>query len=237
MTAAASMVDQAASLVRRARAGDQNAEATIYEIGRRARGGHPVATQAFAFVKRFIDTNPATEYTLGDEGPLVLPTAEMQAPSRAMVRASATGVSATSQRPVIRKDPEMRKSPLPPGALQGLRDQESFALCIVDACKYRHGLKAASVVLSNGPLLTNNRIARLGQVNFGHDESRQAFFQGVQFCGENDWMRLAPGMESNLQRCMAIGQCVGRARRLQAVRMPRSRISMYNDAVGWELGE
>ena len=63
------------------------------------------------------------------------------------------------------------------------------------------------------------------------------FFHGVRFPTEASWKEVAPHLDPPMRRCLAVGQCVGRARRLQAVRMPRSRISGYSEVAGWELGE
>ena len=62
------LVDQAASLVRRTRAGDQNAQATVYRIGEESRkGGNARAAAIAAAIKQFIEKNPAKDFVLGAE--------------------------------------------------------------------------------------------------------------------------------------------------------------------------
>jgi hypothetical protein len=98
-------------------------------------------------------------------------------------------------------------------------------------------MPAAAAVLASGPLLTNPVIQDLGTANFGSEEPAAVFFHGVRFPTEASWKEVAPHLDPPMRRCLAVGQCVGRARRLQAVRMPRSRISGYSEVAGWELGE
>jgi hypothetical protein len=221
------LVDQSASLVRRTRAGDQNAEATIYEVGEHARRGVPLAQQAFSFIMSYIQANPNPGYRLADGPPMVMKTS-----GKGTMPVQRGGSMLTA-----RMAGEMRKPQLARGALQGLRSPEDMAGCILDACQCRNGLQAAAVVLARGPLLTNPVVGKLGEYNFGHEKSRRAFFHGVQFSGEQEFREVAPALEPNLRRCLAIGQCVGRARALQAVRMPGSRIGAYNEVAGWEMGE
>lgn len=63
------------------------------------------------------------------------------------------------------------------------------------------------------------------------------YLYGVQFCSDDDWQRAAPRLQGPMRLCMMIGQCVGRARKLQAIRMPKSSISRFSEVAGWELGE
>jgi hypothetical protein len=216
---------QAATYVRRARAGDENAMAMLVRIGDEARkGSNQRAAQAFAAIKQYIDRNPPEPFRLGTEAVVIADTPQSQADLVA---------------PVVRKkpDPELRKPPLPRGLFDKLFDPESFALVVVRACGYRHGLPAAAVVLASGPLLTKPVVQNIGLTNFGSDESSACFFHGVKFSGEKAWAEVAPHLDPPLRRCLAIGQCVGRARKIQAVRMPQSNVSAYSEIAGWELGE
>jgi len=220
MAASASFADAAAGLVRRTRAGDQIARATIYRIGEETRkGSNPRAREAFALVQRYIADHPATQFVLGTEPPIVMDPPKVQARRRV--------------------DPEARKPPLPRGILDGLFDADQFGISILRAAQYRHGLRAAATVLAGGPLLGNDTVKQIGVSQFGDERGAptQLFFYGVQFCGEDMWKETAPALDPNGRRCLAIGQCVGAARKLQAVRMPRSRISAYSEVAGWELGE
>lgn len=240
MTAAAEFVDQAASLVRRSRAGDQNAQATIYRIGEESRKGSRngrIAAMASA-IKQYMEAHPATDFQLGGEGPAIIATSEKSSspPSRALATVSKTSTAVISSE-ARAKAAEMRKPVLPRGIFNQLFDPECFGLVIVRACQYRNGLPAAAVVLASGPPLTGHAIRELGYSQFSSDEASSIFFYGVKFHGEEAWNEVAPHLDAPLRRCLAIGQCVGRARRLQAVRVPRSQISAYSPTAGWELGE
>jgi len=215
----AAMASEAASLVRRSRAGDQNAQALIAMVGREARKGVPRARTAFELLRQYIDANPPQEFALGTEPALV-----MDPPK----------VSLVKTKPAKKMDPELRKPPLPRGSLEGLFYPDQMAICILRACAYRHGLQGAAVVLAGGPPLTNDRVEEIGSSNFGKDTDE--FFYGVRFCGEGAWKEVAPSLDLMGQQCLAVGQCIGRARKIQALRRG-GRISSVSPTVGWELGE
>lgn len=240
MSAAAQFVDQAAGLVKRTRAGDQNAQATIYRIGEEARKGKNRRVVAMAAaIKQYMDTHPAVEFTLGAEPAIIAATP--QAPPKQKQQSTALAVSPraalATQKDRRRAAIEARKPPLPRGIFDRLFDPEHFSLVIVRACQYRNGLPAAAVVLASGPPLTGHAIRELGYSQFGSDEASSIFFHGVKFHGEDAWNEVAPHIDPSLRRSLAVGQCVGRARRIQAVRMPKSQISAYSLVAGWELGE
>lgn len=229
MTPSADLADRAATFVRRARAGDQNAAAMLRRIGEEARrGASERAVAAFRVAKEYIDRHPATPFVLGAEPAVIADTPQSRAPAAS---------TAIVVRPKPKVDPELRKPILPRGIFDKLFDPDSFALTVIRACQYRNGLPAAAVVLAAGPLLTNPVIHQIGTTNFGSDESSAVFFHGVKFPEEEAWIEVAPHLDIPLRRCLAIGQCVGRARKIQAVRMPRSPISNYSPVAGWELGE
>jgi hypothetical protein len=224
MAASAQLVDHAAALVRRTRAGDQNAWATIYRIGEEARkGSNRRAMAMFKAVEGYLKTNPDQPYTLGAEPPVIAETPQ----STAMVPAASVKLA----------KPATRKPTLPRGIFDKLFDPDAFALVVVRACQYKDGMEAAAVVLASGPLLTKPVVEQLGLSQFGSDESSAIFFHGVKFSSEDAWNEVAPHLDPVLRRCLAVGQCVGRARRIQAVRMPDSPISNYSVVAGWELGE
>lgn len=87
----------------------------------------------------------------------------------------------------------------------------------------RHPSWAKAVRLSYGPILSNPRIAGIAD-HFGAEG--QSFLYGVS----------RPGIRA-ANEAHHHGKVVGMARKLQAVRMPNSRISDYSPMVGWELGE
>ncbi len=221
------LAQAAASHVRRARAGDENAMAQLARIGQEARkGNNQRAIASFAAVKEYIDRNPAQPFVLGAEAPIIVaaPKAKKGAPAP---------VSTALALP----DPELRKPPLPRGIFDRIFEPDYFALVIVRACAFRYGLPAAAAVLASGPPLTNPVIHTLGTSNFGSEESTAVFFHGVKFSGDETWKEVAPHLDPPLRRCLAVGQCVGRARKIQAVRMPRSHIGGLSEVAGWELGE
>jgi hypothetical protein len=228
MSVSPSLVDHAASLVRRTRAGDQNAQAMIYRIGEESRKGNNTRAAAIALaIKQFIEKNPPKDFVLGAEPALLANTPQE---STALAARAAPAKLTAAQI-------EARKPPIPRGLLDKLFDPELFALVIVRACSYRNGLPAAAVVLASGPPLTAAAVQQLGISQFGSDESSAVFFHGVKFCGEAAWAEVAPHLDPFMKRCLAVGQCVGRARRIQMVRLPRSAISNYSPVAGWELGE
>jgi hypothetical protein len=228
---------QVASYVRRARAGDENAMAMLARVGEEARKGTNKKAQAtFAMMKAFIERNPAKPFTLGAEPALV---GTMSKPSTALAKPTKKTRQQLQAEPMPQKrpDPELKKPPLPRGIFDGMFDPERFTLTIVRACGYRYGMPAAAVVLASGPLLTKNAVQELGISQFGSDESSACFFHGVRFSGESDWTEVAPYLDPVMRRCLAVGQCVGRARKIQAVRMKNSPIGAYSEVAGWELGE
>jgi hypothetical protein len=230
MTASAIMVDQAASLVRRSRAGDENAMAMLVKIGQAARqGSSPRAQSAFTAIKQYIERNPAQPFTLGADTVAV-------ADAPLMPSASSPSTSRALGRP-LKVDPEKKKPPLPRGIFDRLFNPDDFALVVIRACQFRNGLPAAAVVLASGPPLTNAAIRQIGESNFGSDTSTGTFYHGVKNPTDDDWAGVAPYLDPPLRRCLAIGQCVGRARRIQAVRQRGSSITAYSECVGWELGE
>ena len=231
MSASASLVDHAASLVRRTRAGDQNAQATLYRIGEESRkGANPRAAAIARAIKQYIDQNPPKDFVLGAEPALLADTPEGASQSTALAVRAAPGKLTAAQI-------EAKKPAIPRGLFDKLFDPEFFALVIVRACGYKNGLPAAAVVLASGPLLTAPVVQQLGISQFGSDESSAVFFHGVKFSSEDTWAEVAPHLDPFMKRCLAVGQCVGRARKIQAVRMPKSSISNYSPVAGWELGE
>jgi hypothetical protein len=229
-----SLVDQtAASLVRRSRAGDQNATATLYRIGEEARKGGSRAVTAFQSAKAYIEGNPEIPFTLGAE-----PAAIMDAPRPGTSTASSsTAMVPYKPAPPTAKELEMRKPVLPRGFFDKLFHPEWAPLVMIKAHQYRHGAPAAAAVLASGPPLTNQAIQQFGASQFGSEESTQVFYHGVRFPDDAAWKEVAPHLDVPLRRCLAIGQCVGRARRLQQVRQQGSSISSFSPTIGWELGE
>jgi len=91
-----------------------------------------------------------------------------------------------------------------------------------------------SIILANGPRLTNPRISAIGSA-IDNDDERRLFYAGVCF------KRIPPNL---LQRCVPeqrpiinAGKCVGLARAIQEVRAPDSSLTKFSPVVGWEHGE
>lgn len=84
---------------------------------------------------------------------------------------------------------------------------------------------AKAVYLANGPLLRDDTIADVAS-SFGAEGESRAFIAGVL-------LPTHPAMNAAHHH----GKVLGMARKIQAVRMPNSRISDYSATVGWELGE
>jgi hypothetical protein len=194
----------------------------LVRIGQEARKGGQRARVAFTAIKEYIDRNPAQPFVLGAEPAVIADTPT-----------GSTELAVVTPKPNL----ELRKPVLPRGIFDRLFDPEWAALVIMQACQYRYGLEAAACVLASGPLLTNPAVRQMGASNFGSEESTAVFFHGVRFSSEDTWREVAPHLDVPLRRCLAIGQCVGRARKIQAVRMPGSRIGEYSEVAGWELGE
>jgi len=146
----------AASLVRRARAGDQNAMATLNLIRENAAKGEPKAVSMYDLLCGYVRRNPVQE-------------------QRAAAKAF-----------------------------------------------------AAAVRLSHSDVLDNSRIYEYTSTMPEDEEA--AFVEGM-------YQRPAFGSDPRIRRANFMGQTIGLARRLQAVRMPQSRISHYDHACAWELGE
>jgi hypothetical protein len=233
---AALIVEQAAKLVRRTRAGDQNAMAIVYRIGEEARKGNKRASLAAKAVKQYIQQNPGEPgFTLGAEPPAVMDAS----PSTAIVVASPVAAIVSGG-----PDPESRKPVLPPGSLEGILDPSALAIVVMRVLPYQHGLAAAATVLASGPLLTADVIdgilGALTPTESNEDEldaAERMFHNGVRFCTPEDWRKVGRGLDEGGRKAFLVGQCVGRARRLQAVRMPRGRIGVLSKVAGWELGE
>jgi hypothetical protein len=221
MVAATTLDQEAASLVRRSYAGDQNAMATIYRIGEVARKGGGRARQAYASIEAYIRSNPPSDAVMGLDTPSY---------KRIPIKSGTYSIADVLAQP----DPEMNKKQLPRGSLDGIHSADSMASTIVKACQHRHGLGACAVVLAGGPVITADRVAQIAASNFGSDLATQTFIYGVK---NPDDKTVAPHLDEVGQRCLAVGQCVGRAMRLQALRGLDCPISVHSPVAGWELGE
>jgi hypothetical protein len=250
MTAAQQQVEATAtSWVRRARAGDQIAQACLMGITKGAedetKRNVPPTRRVY---QRYYDAAMAAVRAKAPRKWWAVFGRELDASTpRGLVRAAAkhTLVSLTpeeerraatvrSDGTIVVHDPELSKPPLPKGALDGLLDPDKCTAVIANAWKYQHGLDAAALILANGPTLNMEQIATMGVSTFGSDAATATFFQGVKFSGDADYKAAAPGLDVALRQCLVVGQCVGRARLIQAMRNPNVRLG---GVLGWELGE
>lgn len=225
------LADHAASIVRRARVGDQNAMALIRQVGKAAREGTSSrAKKAYALMQKYINKNPTEArpapatgglFGFGGEIPSLAP-----APRAGIAKEAA---------PVAPALPERRV--LPRGAFDRIFDPESLPIVVIRACRYEDGLRAAAVVLAAGPSFTKDSVQELGLSIFGSEPASEAFFHGVKNCTDSDLREAGKLFDDYLKKPFIVGQCVGRAWRIQSVRRPGSRIGLYSPAAGWEMGE
>jgi hypothetical protein len=217
---------QAGSLVRRARAGDQNAMALLREIGLAARKGADRARVAFMAILKYAKQNPAPEasgglFGFGGEAPAGVPVAPQ---------------ALLDTRHEHKTFSQASLPPVPRGALDQLFDMEAFPIVVARVCRYRNGLGAAAVVLAAGPRLTQQQVEEMAVSLFGSDDASSAFLYGVKHPSDQDRMEVAEELDANLRRPFAAGQCVGRAVRLQQIRAG-APFSLLSPAIGWEMGE
>jgi hypothetical protein len=222
MSEAERIAAEVPALVRRSYAGDQNAMADLYLIGQRARKGDKRARYSYQLIEKYAKEHPPEEASFVRTDmpqPIIMETPE--------------GGSSESAIEVHGDD---LPTVMPRGTLDGICDPEHFAERIVNASRYRYGIDAAAVVLAAGKPLTVEVIEDIAENDLGPKES-EIFLYGVRRCTADDWDQTAPHLNSNGQKYLTLGQCFGRARRLQALRHPRTRISQYAPVLGWELGE
>lgn len=219
----AQIAQEAAALVNRANAGDQNAMAMIRRIGEEARAGRSQrALVAAAYVEGYAKRASSQPFQL--------------CPTPPQWKRVTTGAKKT--RAVfsgIMNEPDKGKKPLPKGALEGVTSKDGMVKSIVKAFKFRYGANAAALKLSKGPVLSQESILEIGSSCFGSDSGSEIFLYAVKNpdgCGV-----LAPNLDAPGKGALAVGQVVGKALRLQAIRGEGCPISAYDAVIGWELGE
>lgn len=222
----AQMAAQVGPLVRRSRAGDENAMAQITLIGQRARKGDKRAMYSAKMIEAYAKAHPPEETNILQIGQ------DMPTP---MVMDSPAGDSRVT---VIagESDASDAAPPLPRGALDGVCDPDHFVDRIAQAGSYKNGIDAVAVVLAAKRPLTRDMIEDIAENDLDEKEG-QIFLFGVARCTPEDWAKTAPSLNEKGRKYLTLGQCFGRARRLQAIRHPRVRLSSLDPVVGWELGE
>ena len=253
-----SIAEQAASWVRRARAGDQIAQAALMGVAKGAKAeaaknvpaGRRKYQQYYDAAMAAVKAKPARKWWSifgidfgGDDVPAAAAVVTDQDRVRQAARDQTISLTPVEQNKassvqrdgsITHVDMENNKPELPPGALDGLLDPDRLMGTVLNACRYKHGLNAAAIVLSNGPMLNVEQVRLIGMSDFGSEEASGIFFQGVRFCGDDDYRTIAGDLDPSLRRCLVVGQCVGRARKIQSLRNPNT---VVGGVFGWELGE
>lgn len=203
----------------RAKAGDQNASAVLYDLGRRVRGEIPTPP---AVLKRL---KPIYAAALALRPERARTTTMTPKPRRSWWpfgrRAEADfGADVRALAPATlvlppHDDPEAHKPPVPPGTYDGLLDPSKWRDVCAKACNYRHGLAGAALVLSVGPALDAAWIERAMDAMAPTDAI--AFFQAT-----------------TIETRDPAARCVAMAKWIQRVKDPNRPIG---GMVGWELGE
>lgn len=114
---------------------------------------------------------------------------------------------------------------------------ERIIPCVLEACKYKNGFIAASLVLSYLGPINPQTVQNYGMSSFGSDGKSQSFFYGVQCPLEEAFYGLINKVPRDALACTKVGQCFGRAAQLQRLRNGTGRISEMSPEAGWELGE
>lgn len=100
------------------------------------------------------------------------------------------------------------------------------------------GVRAAAVVLANGPRVISKRL--VSEIGEAIEEAvyRQCFFYGVKSCGAKG-RRAAREVKGAGDAALFVhaGRSVGLARAIQRVRVPGSQIALFDANAAWELGE
>lgn len=224
----AQVAQTAVSWVKRARAGDQVAMAALKKTRIEVESGKANARTKLAYqaAAKYIKSNPTSK--------IKSTAAQLGAPVEMSSEAILVDADAVS---MLRKKGSDNRPFMPRGYLRNIDDPSKVAETVIGAQKYRDGMGACVVALAGGEPLTPESVARMGPVLFTTESQGAAFAHGAQFSGEADWNEAAPALPRDLRPCLLVGQCVGRAMRLQALRQPDSSISDYDPIIGWELGE
>jgi hypothetical protein len=92
------------------------------------------------------------------------------------------------------------------------------------------------IMLANGPTLIKSGRARAIAQSYPTATERHAFCLARRYAGQANPAERST-LHPRLQNAMMVGDCFGIAQKIQALRLPDSRISDFDPAVGWELGE
>lgn len=160
----------------------------------------------------------------------------MLARARAAVSRFGEALLPTADAPDWGAHPEDSKPPLPPGALDGLADVSTFAQTILKCCKYRDGSWACAILIASGPSINAAQVHKIASALRLSSTQGRCFTHAVRYPDDASCRKLAAGVGAPERCAIAVGQCVGRARMLQAARSA-SRMSGVHNVIAYEMGE
>ncbi len=133
--------------------------------------------------------------------------------------------------------PEDGKPELPKGALSGLGNIKTFVPTVLGCRKYRDGAWACAIVIASGPPLDAAQVQKMAGALGMSATQAKCFSHAVKFPHDHRGLsELAAKVDPSCRTAVAVGQCVGRARLLQAARST-SQMGGVDRVIGWELGE
>jgi len=132
--------------------------------------------------------------------------------------------------------PEDGKPELPPGALDGLNAIKTFVPTVLKCRQFRDGSSACAIVMASGPRLDAAQIQKMARALGLSSTQSKCFEHAVQYPRDTDCAKLGANLGPAERNVIAVGQCVGRARLLQAVRSA-SQMGGVDRVIGWEMGE
>lgn len=138
--------------------------------------------------------------------------------------------------PEAQPHPEDSKPELPAGSLEGLKDPKTFAATVLRCCNFKDGSWACAVIVASGPNVNGAQVQRMASgMGMSPTESR-CFAHAVRFPDDSACRQLAVGVGPAERRAIVVGQCVGRARVLQAARAG-ARMAGVHNVIAYEMGE
>jgi hypothetical protein len=247
--------EQARELVLRSRAGDQNATAQIVEVRKYAKKGRPKAILAFNLIKDFIKQNPAQQggktssVPFGNEADilrgdfnknvsLIIDSARKEEKwavalltkiKEKALQGSARARLLLQAFKFYIKEHSIFGNEVPSNISIDVTYPESCFRLV--PCKSGSDCMVACFV--NGPLLGKQRIKELCST-FSDEVDAKLFAYGVTH--PNEESVLGWEIPNRAKACVITGQCVGRARGIQAARRKKAPLSVFSHEVAEELG-
>jgi len=200
----------AEDLVIRSRAGDQVATAQIEAIGQNANAKLARAIKSSKMIAGYIKENPVSNI----------------------------GWSPVSVIVDSRKDKRLRTKFTNIASGEDLEEYGANILSLLPTVGW-----FGVVTLANGPSLLMSGRAKAIARSFTNPEEKHAFCFGRKYCDDPDaeeWLKNQDFLavaHAPLRQALDLGIKFGWAQKIQRVREPGSRISDFDAAAGWELGE